>query len=383
MSSERITIAVDARPLTHPVSGVSRMISRIIEQLHDEAFEFHLFAPANWNRDFEGVIKQSNVIWNQSHGILSAKAGLWYNSTLPMILNRMKPSIYWGTQQTVPAFLSPRIPTVLTFHDFVSYRFPDTIRLAARIQQRMLQRRSIRIADCIIANSRQTMQEIQSFFGTDVERLRVGYPGVENGLHERKNDRKGDRKGGKSLPISIQGPYILSVSTIEPRKNYGMLLEAYLRYHRSEAETPYSLVLAGRRGWESREFFARLDQIQQETGSVFVLEGLRDDQLSALYEDASFFCLPSLYEGFGIPLLEALSHGKPAVVSDLACFHEIAGDKVRYLPAHDVDSWAMALKQMVEKHRSGALKEVDFDTARWSWKKTAEIYRAAFKELAS
>jgi glycosyltransferase involved in cell wall biosynthesis len=195
--------------------------------------------------------------------------------------------------------------------------------------------------------------------------------------------RKSERNAASLLPISIQGPYILSVSTIEPRKNYGMLLEAYLQYHRSEAERPYSLVLAGRRGWESKEFFVRLDQIQQETGSVFVLEGLRDDQLLTLYEDASFFCLPSLYEGFGITLLEALSFGKPAIVSDLDCFHEIAGDRVRYLPASDVDAWAAALKQYVERHRRGALKEVDFDVSAWSWEKTAEIYRAAFKELAS
>ncbi|KAB2934053.1 MAG: glycosyltransferase family 4 protein [Leptonema illini] len=383
MSSDRITIAVDARPLTHPVSGVSRMISRIIEHLDDGEFEFHLFAPNNWNRDFESVIKQSNVIWNQSHGLLSKKAGLWYNSSLPMILHRMKPAIYWGTQQTVPAFLSSRIPVVLTFHDFVSYRFPGTIRLAARIQQRMLQRRSVRVADCIIANSRQTMREIQSFFGADSTRLKVGYPGVESRLRDRKNDRKAEKKTANALPISIQGPYILSVSTIEPRKNFGLLLEAYLKYHRSEAEKPYSLVLAGRRGWESKEFFARLDQIQQETGSVFVLEGLRDDQLTALYEDASFFCLPSLYEGFGITLLEALSFGKTALVSDLDCFHEIAGEKARYLPAGDVDAWALALKQQVERHRSGSLKDVDFDVAAWSWKETAEIYRAAFKELAS
>lgn len=226
------------------------------------------------------------------------------------------------------------------------------------------------------------MREIQSFFGADSSRLKVGYPGVESRVRDRKNDRRTDRKAG-ALPISIQGPYILSVSTIEPRKNFGLLLEAYLKYHRSEAEAPYSLVLAGRRGWESREFFARLDQIQQETGSVFVLEGLRDDQLTALYEDASFFCLPSLYEGFGITLLEALSFGKTALVSDLDCFHEIAGEKARYLPAGDVDAWALALKQQVERHRSGSLKDVDFDVAAWSWKETAEIYRAAFKELAS
>jgi glycosyltransferase involved in cell wall biosynthesis len=353
------------------------MISRIIEHLDDEEFEFHLFAPDNWNRDFEGIIRQSNVVWNQSHGLLTKKAGLWYNSSLPMILHRMRPSIYWGTQQTVPAFLSSDIPVVLTFHDFVSYRFPSTIRPAARIQQRMLQRRSVRMAGCIIANSRQTMREIQSFFGTDAARLKVGYPGVESRM------RKSERTAASLLPISIQGPYILSVSTIEPRKNYGMLLEAYLQYHRSEAERPYCLVLAGRRGWESKEFFVRLDQIQQETGSVFVLEGLRDDQLLTLYEDASFFCLPSLYEGFGITLLEALSFGKPAIVSDLDCFHEIAGDRVRYLPASDVDAWAAALKQYVERHRRGALKEVDFDVSAWSWEKTAEIYRAAFKELAS
>ena len=383
MNRNKISIAVDARPLTHPVSGISRMISRIIEQLDDDIFEFHLFAPSDWNNDFEGLIRQSNVIWNQSHGLLSKKAGLWYNTTFPMVLNRMKPSAFWGTQQTVPALLSSKIPVVLTFLDFVSYRFPGTVRLMARLQQRLLQRRSVRLADKILPISMQTLADVRSFFKADVSKLTVAYPGVDPINKVNKKASHSDRKRQASLPISIQGNYMLSVSTIEPRKNYGMLLDAYLKYHRTETETPYSLVLAGRRGWESKEFFARLDQIQHETGSVFVLEGLRDDQLDSLYQNAAFFCLPSLYEGFGIPLLEALSYGKTALVSDLGCFHEIAGSQATYLPMNDSDAWAAALRKQVEQHRAGTLKEPDFDASHWSWSNTAEIYRAAFKEVAS
>lgn len=376
MGSPRITVAVDARPLTTPVSGVARMISRIIEHLPDDDLEFHLFSPRNWHRDFDDLVKQGNVIWNQSHGLLTGKAGLWYNASLPFILGKMKPTIYWGTQQTVPAFFTHGIPVVLTFHDFVSYRFPSTIRLLARLQQRMLQRASVAKADFIIANSKQTADEIRTFFRVEPSRLRIGYPGFD--VPERTAERR-----RRPLPLSIQGPYMLSVSTLEPRKNFGLLIEAYLRYHRNETNRPYSLVLAGRRGWETKKFYSRLEEIQQETGSLFVIEGLRDDQIDDLYEDAAFFCLPSLYEGFGIPLLESMCHGRPALVSDLAVFHEIAGDQAVYLPPDDVDAWAQALTQAVGQHRSGAMKELDFDCERWHWKHTAAVYREAFRELAS
>ncbi|MBW7858328.1 MAG: glycosyltransferase family 4 protein [Leptonema sp. (in: Bacteria)] len=379
MKSKKIIIAVDARPLTHPVSGISRMVSRILEQLTDSDFEIHLFAPSKWHHDFDNVVKQSNVIWNQSRGLLAKKPGIWYNTTLPLVLNRMKPNFYWGTQQTVPAFLSSKISVIITFNDFVSYRFPNTTRWASKIQQRILQKRSVRMAARIIAISKQTATDVQAFFDVTAERLRVAYPGYDAGNKKSKSDRKSQT----DLPISIKGPYILSVSTLEPRKNYSTLIDAYLSYHRSESNQPYSLVLAGRRGWESPTFFEKLDKIQQETGSVIVLEGLRDEQIEALYEGASFFCLPSLYEGFGIPLLEALCHGKPAIVSDLDCFHEIAGDKALYLPATDIDAWATAIKQQVERHRSGAQKEVSFDCSSWGWNQTAQVYRDAFRELSS
>lgn len=382
MKSEKIIIAVDARPLTHPVSGISRMVSRILEQLSDSNFEFHLFAPSEWHRDFENVVKQPNIIWNQSHGLFAKKAGIWYNTTLPLILNRMKPNFYWGTQQTVPAFLSSKIPVVITFNDFVSYRFPATTRWSSKVQQRILQKRSVRMAARIIAISKQTAGDVQTFFKVSADRLRVAYPG-----YDKKNqlDKKSklDRKSQDDLPISIKGPYILSVSTLEPRKNYSTLIDAYLSYHRSDSNQPYSLVLAGRRGWESVAFFQKLDRVQQETGSVIVLEGLRDEQIEALYQEASFFCLPSLYEGFGIPLLEALCHGKPVIVSDLDCFHEIAGDKALYLPATDVDAWAAAIKQQVERHRSGVQKEISFDCSSWGWNQTAQVYRDTFNELSS
>lgn len=375
MSSGRISIAVDARPLTSPVSGVSRMISRIIEHLPHDDLQFHLFASRNWHRDFDDLLKQHNVIWNQSFGLTARKPGLWYNTTFPLILRRMKPDVYWGTQQTVPAFFSGSTPAVLTFHDFVSYRFPGAMRWTARLQQKALQRKSVARARRIIANSRQTADEVRRFFHVEPERLRIGYPGFDAPSPERKRR--------SALPISIETPYILSVSTIEPRKNYGMLIEAYLRYHRSTASRPYSLVLAGRRGWESSRFFHRLEEIQQETGSVFLLEGLRDEQIAELYEEAAFFCLPSIYEGFGIPLLDALCHGKAAAVSDLSVFHEIAGDAAVYLPHDDADAWARSLEQMVTKHREGDLERGVFDCSKWDWAGTAAVYREAFRELAS
>lgn len=382
MNSKKIIIAVDARPLTHPVSGISRMVSRILEQLTDSDLEIHLFAPSKWHRDFDSVVKQPNIIWNQSRGLLAKKPGIWYNTTLPLVLNRMKPNFYWGTQQTVPAFLSSKIRVIITFNDFVSYRFASTTRWSSKVQQRILQKRSIRMAARIIAISKQTATDVQTFFGVTADRLRVAYPGYDISSQKEKKS-KSDRKAQVDLPISIKGPYILSVSTLEPRKNYSTLIDAYLSYHRSESNQPYSLVLAGRRGWESPAFFEKLDKIQQETGSVIVLEGLRDEQIEALYEGASFFCLPSLYEGFGIPLLEALCHGKPSIVSDLDCFHEIAGEKALYLPATDVDAWAVAIKQQVERHRSGAQKEISFDCSSWGWNQTAQVYRDALRELSS
>ncbi|GIX41933.1 MAG: mannosyltransferase [Leptospiraceae bacterium] len=363
-------IAVDARPLSSPVSGVSRTISKIIENIKDD-FEFHLFSHLPYHKDFEYLIKQENVIWNHSHSILTKKGGLWYILELPNILKKLNPDIFWGSQQTIPPFISKNIKTVLTIHDFVAIFYPKLMKKISLLQQRLLMNSSIIKADTIICNSKQTAHDLKKLFPNLKHQIYI----INWGFDLPKNVKK-----NQLFPIQN---YILAVSTIEPRKNYSTLLEAYYKYYLSETQDPYYLVIVGRRGWESKKFYKRLEELQEKIGTIIILDGIHDDQLYTLYENAAFFCMPSLYEGFGIPVLEALCFQKNVLISDIPCFHEIAEGYGTFLSPTDVEQWAIEIEKHVELHRKNQLPKIKFPYEQWSWKNIANRYKEVFNSLIS
>ena len=114
---------------------------------------------------------------------------------------------------------------------------------------------------------------------------------------------------------------------------------------------------------------------------IRILENTSDIELAELYRQCAFFCMPSLYEGFGLPLLEALCYQKFALASDLGCFREIGGENARYLPARDTEAWSRAISETVALHRENRLVRPSFPCEVWSWERTARIHREAFEEV--
>lgn len=363
-------IAVDARPLSSPVSGISRSISKIIENIKDD-YEFHLFSHLPYHKDFEYLIKQENVIWNQSHNFITKKGGLWYIFELPKILKKLKPDIFWGSQQTLPPFISDKIPTILTIHDFVAIYYPQSMKKIALLQQKILLRYSIYHANILVCISKQTENDLKKLY-SNIKKPIITIPwGFDLPLEKKK-----------TINLPVQN-YILAVSTIEPRKNYSTLLEAYYKYYINETDEPYYLVIVGRKGWETKKFYQRLEELQEKTKSIIILDGIQDEQLYQLYKNAAFFCMPSLYEGFGIPILEALSFQKNVLLSDIPVFHEIADGYGVFIPPNDVNLWASYIDKFVKLHRKNQLPKIKFPIQDWSWKNIANRYKEVFNSLIS
>lgn len=371
--SRRI-IAVDARPLSTPLSGVGRVIAQILLEYPDkEGTRFVLYSHRGWHPHFQEVVELPNVVWVTGRGPLARLGGLWFNFALPWILRKGRLHLFWGSQQVIPPFLPRKLPVVLTYYDLVLYFFPGSMRRIARWQQWAFQRYSVNRANRIISISNQTMVDMIEKFDYPPERASVALLGYTPPSSSGEVD--------KSV-IPFKGPYIFSLSTLEPRKNYGTLLKAYEHYLKSEKEKPYPLVIAGKRGWETEEFYRHLDRLQKETGLVHIVEGANDATVQWLYQNQAFFCLPSLYEGFGLSLLESLCISKsPSLVSDIGSFHEIGGDRIRYLPPRDVSAWTGAILDFVGKHRGGQLKSVRFSSWEWSWERTAGDHRRVFEEV--
>ncbi|EQA70365.1 glycosyltransferase, group 1 family protein [Leptospira noguchii serovar Panama str. CZ214] len=349
----KIKIGVDARPFSTSVSGVGKMIhSALLDLGNDSSFEFYLFSHKDLHPSYSNLLNLPGIRFIKGEGFFSKKGGLYFAIALPLQLRKIKLDLFWGTQQVLPPFLSKKTATVLTYNDIVAYRFPDTMRTIARIQQKFYLSRSIKRADKLLPISESTRNEIAKFFHIPLEKMQVVYPGIE--LSEFKSLFK--EKPGERVDL-LPKKFFLSVSTIEPRKNYRFLYNSYIEYSKNiKYNQRFSWVIGGKAGWEDPAFIETLRSSESKAAGIIWIESPTNVELAHMYKKCSLFLFSSLYEGFGIPLLEALSLEKPAIVTDLSVFREIGGNKIRYLELEE-NLWTSALLDFSKKPYSG--KKVD------------------------
>ena len=180
------------------------------------------------------------------------------------------------------------------------------------------------------------------------------------------------------LPEGVDPGFVLAVGTIEPRKNYPRLLAAY-RALRARIDTP-PLVIAGRPGWAYGD---TLEKIRAEPG-VRYLGHVDEPTLSALYESAGVLAFPSLYEGFGLPLLEAMARGLPAVVGETGALPELAGEVAVLVDPEDVDGIASGLERVLTDERlRDRLRASSTERAKeFTWERSADLTRKALRDIA-
>ena len=360
MNKKVYRIGVDARPLSTSLSGVGRMIAEILINFpNKEKYEFYLFSQKAVHADHKKITDLPNIKWIMGKGILSSKGATFFNIYLPLIIPKFKLDLFWGSQQVIPPFLG-KIPVVLTFYDFVAYFFPGTMRKLAIYQQKLFQNISIKKADYILSISRQTQNDLIKLFDYPVKQADVAYPGIEPAELKYCLQQKPTKR-----ILELPKKYFLSVSTIEPRKNYPFLLQAYQEYRNIAKKNKIPWIIAGKIGWEDQEF---LEKLKSETarGDIIILQSPTDVELHHLYRNATVFLFASHYEGFGIPLLEALAHNKKSIVSDIPTFHEIGKNQIVYLKTDSAEKWAIVMLQ-----QQSVKKLPMIDLKQFGWKASA------------
>jgi glycosyltransferase involved in cell wall biosynthesis len=286
---------------------------------------------------------------------------------------------------------------VITVHDLAFKLFPDLLTAeSARYYGQI--RRAARSAERIIAVSESTARDVIKELEAPSEKVRVVYEAANPlyrplGRAELAALGEGEAKtvAGKLAQAGI-GPdedFPLFVSTIEPRKNLQTLLKAYRAWlDASPGEALPKLVIAGRDGWLHEEIYAAAAELRLDDRLVW-LGGVETVELFYLYNRAAFLAMPSLYEGFGLPPLEALACGCPVLVADNSSLPEVVGEAGRKIPTLDVAAWQAALADNWQGR--AALKALALDEGvRWagqfSWAKVAsqtlEVYFEAFAELS-
>ncbi len=244
----------------------------------------------------------------------------WSQIFLPLYLNTHRPDDIFLS----PAHYSPRSlrsPLIVTIHDLSYFYYPDEFLKKDLYKLTNWTKDSITKAKKIIAVSKTTKKDILKFYNVPEEKVSVIYNGYE------KNDTNENKDDNTNTDLSDLKKYILYVGTIQPRKNLTTLIEAFAKFHTEQPD--YKLIIVGRKGWLYEEIFNKVKEMNVEDSVIFT-GYLPDSTVKKLYKDAFCFVLPSLYEGFGLPVLEAMSMGCPVIASFSSSLPEIGGEACLY-----------------------------------------------------
>jgi glycosyltransferase involved in cell wall biosynthesis len=300
---------------------------------------------------------------------------VWHRAHLPLPIQLVSGPIdlFHSPDFTLPPVLGR--PTVLTIHDLAFLTVPDAAYPTLRTYLERTVPRSARRATHIIAVSENTRRDAIDLLDVPPDRITTVLEGVSNTFRPL-DDR--DAAQRYLAPLGVSPPFLLSVGTLEPRKNYLALLDAY--HHLRSRGFEHRLVIAGRLGWLYEPIFQRVDALHLNRHVLFLQPN--DDQLRALYGLADAFIYPSLYEGFALPPLEALACGTPTACSNRSSIPEVVGDAALLFDPVDPEQISAAAEHLLtDASLRARLVSCGLERARqFSWERaaaqTVDLYRA-------
>ena len=343
-------IGIDFTSASRERAGIGRYARELIRALSqlDHTNQYVLFVPHDAHADL------LRFDWSPNFSICRAPlterylAALWQRARVPLPIE-----VFIGA---VDAFYSPDFllpPTfahrkLVTVHDLSYVRVPECFPAPLLNYLNRAVPRSVARADLILADAASTQRDLADVYGVPLEKIRVLYSGVDPRF---RPDVSEDARA-RVRELTRGKPYLLSVSTIQPRKNYVRLIEAFAKIANSELQMANSrflirnsqLVICGAKGWMFDEVYQTVERLNLRERVLFP-EFVADDDLPALYASATLFVYPSLYEGFGLGVAEAMVCGTPVVCSNASSLPEVAGDAALYFDPRDVDAIADAMRR--------------------------------------
>ncbi len=242
-------------------------------------------------------------------------------------------------------------------------------------------KKTVERSNSIVTISKSSQEEICNFYRVGKKNVPILYPAVDQSLFYR---RPKDEINSVKARLGIYGKYILFVGNLEPRKNLKNLLLAYEKLD-SNIKKEHTLLLVGAKGWLDNEIFEQIEKLRIAGNHIQQpLEYVEDKDLPALYSGASVFVYPSLYEGFGIPPLEAMACGTPVVVSDNSSLPEAVGGAALQVNASDIQAISSSIEELLnnEKLKTELVVKGYKQVDSFSWKQSAEKLLSVFEELS-
>jgi glycosyltransferase involved in cell wall biosynthesis len=280
---------------------------------------------------------------------------------------------------TTPLIKMPGLKTVMVVHDLGAEYLPGTHQLKQRLYLKAITKYQLKTATKLIAVSESTKKDLVSKVGIRSENIKVIYEGLDSNQYTSVND---------DALINILNRYVLKkrkyflfVGTIQPRKNLARLIQAFNDFSLTDKKD-INLVLAGSKGWLSEEIYALPKTLGIEKKVKF-LGHVPDEDLSGIYSGALAFVFPSLFEGFGLPVLEAMACGVPVITSDTSSMPEVAGNAALLINPESGEEIAKSLKKIAENSvlREEMIIKGFKQVKKFSWEKCARETLDFFREV--
>lgn len=370
----RRRVLIDGRLLAYRRGGIQRYVlglARSCARLEPE-LDIRLVQ----NRPFESPLPVVRVITPAHHR--------WERRLLGAELALRRPALVHS-----PDFIPPRLPrsvrVVVTVHDLAFLDHPELLTTEGEQYYGQL-RRALADADRIIAVSRWTAQRIQHHFPLLAPRVHVIHNGVDETFFLQPTENPWQTIARATSPDQcarlLDRRFVLAVGTVEPRKRYGLLLEAMGRLWQRYRDSAPILVIAGQPGWQHAELTHRIEAAAA-AGQALWYTDADDRLLRALYSTATLLVVPSLDEGFGLPAAEAMACGLPVLAADRGALPEIVGEAGHRVASDCPDDWAEEIMRLVDddQRRSVLAERGRRRAQRFRWEETARQTLALYREL--
>ncbi|AXI24804.1 glycosyl transferase family 1 [Methanofervidicoccus sp. A16] len=373
-------IGIISEPLNQSLTGVGNYTYNLIKELIKiNSIKETTIYLINYNK-IKIFNNLDNVIINNPFKNYPVKTYSWYIYLFMKF--KVLPSSELSSLEIIhnpsqaPTYFKIKQQYVYTIHDLTPILFPNEHKNGKYLIYKLLLPKTLRTADKIIADSYNTKKDIIKYFKIPEDKIKVIHLGVD----EKYKPLSEEEINSIKKKYSINYPFILYVGTLEPRKNIPTLIKAY--YKLKKQGLPHKLVITGKKGWKYKSIFETIDKLNLQKDIIFT-GYVPEEDLPALYNAADLFVYPSIYEGFGLPPLEAMACGTPVITSNTSSLPEVVGDAGIMVDPYDVDGLSKAMYEVLtndglrEELRKKGLERAKL----FSWKECAEEHLKVYEEV--
>jgi glycosyltransferase involved in cell wall biosynthesis len=332
-------IGIDALPLRGPRTGIGNYIESLVQWIPEIAPQHEYFLYSNKPIKYAPLSPDKLVHERINSSLSFCPGALWLLGRGAALARTDQVDVFWASTSILPIGLPATVLKIITVYDMVWLRYPETTTGYNLFLQKTFARKGIAEADIVIVISQSTQEELIQTLGVAREKTRLIYPSIAD-RYKPENPQEAAKY--ISTKYGVPERYMATVGTVEPRKNLKVLIKT-LKILKNNGQLACPLLVVGAKGWKNSHLFQEVKDSGLTNVEIRFVGYLPDEDMPFFYSGAQVFLFPSMYEGFGLPPVEAMACGVPVIASNAQCMPEVLGDAAILESLANADGFAAAI----------------------------------------